>query len=192
MGNEIRTGGGSTVGSDGKETEIYTEGGSAIGKDVNIDEGDFVGRDKNDWRKTNEQANQYAPNVTVNVNPANPDPAPPTPRKRLMPEVEQEIRRNISDLTKSLGEVREALIDLRGTVHTNNKLTEQTINLLVDQVKAAQEIARKAEEKVATIGGVNLVMKEKPISDLKINTALGLLAFIALSIGYWVYQNSGI
>lgn len=200
------------------QTEINTEGGAVVGEGgaVNIDQGNFIGRDQHD-NSTHEASieahtevgNDVTDSVIVHgrgntvdqskhndgvinivVNPAEPAKPPPAEsRKRLMPEVEMEIRSNIKDLNTALNNLSTVVIELKGTVTTNNLLTQQTITLLSQQVEAAQQIAQRAEAEVGKLYGVNLVY-QKQVSDWKINAALGLLVVIAAAVVYWIYHSA--
>lgn len=200
------------------KAEINTEGGSVIGEggSVSIDKGDFVGRDQ--YENTEGDRVEASTSVgkdvrdssivhgtgntvehrsnkndgVINVIVNQPDPAPPPApygRKRLMPEVEMEIRGNIRELNSSLTRLSEVVLELKGTVNTNNLLTQQTVNLLAQQVETAQEIAKRAEAEVGKLYGVNLVY-QKQVSDWKVNIALGLLVVIAGAVVYWVYHSA--
>lgn len=103
--------------------------------------------------------------VVVNVERQRDTPAQ-RDRGRLMPEVEIELRNNITQLTKTVYEFNRALSDsltkLEATVSLNSKLTEQQIAVIHEQIRITRS---QSEQQIQAIERQTELMR-KQFSDV--------------------------
>lgn len=148
--------------SGGVEQDVGKRGAGAGG---DISESEIVTGDKNRLRRDDA-------NVIVNIGPQK--TVSGRGRGRLMPEVEQELRGNISELTK-------AIIRLEGVVDKNNTLSSVQIEAIREQVKAMREQAETTARHLSSLTGMGIITPTRPVPRWMPYAMIIFLAIIAVS-----------
>lgn len=124
------------------QRHIDTGGGASVGGDVDAGR-DVTGRDR--------------ANVTVNVGSSERSAnAPAQTGGRIMPEVEQELRRYIYDLTK-------AVSSLEVTVTKNNDFSKEQIATVKEQIVAIRQQSVILDRQLNSLMGLGVVAPARPL-----------------------------
>lgn len=161
--------------------------GDYISGDVGADGKDIVVGKQIDTRSNDQSLTVYF------QQPPAPQPEPHR-GSRLMPQVEQELRADIKQITAALFKVEAAVIKVESALSANSQVTSEQISAMrqttAEQVNAMRATIATIEKRFNDLAPLNLVTTDRNLPSWAGYATLILLTATAIFVGILVVQNA--
>lgn len=161
--------------------------GDYISGDVDEDGKDVVVGKNIDTRRNEQKVNVYLQHPPSQTQPE-------SSKGRLMPQVEQELRGDIKQITAALFKVEAAVIKVESALSANSQVTSEQISAMRqttnEQVSAMRATIATIEQRFNNLAPLNLVESDRNLPSWAGYATLILLTATAIFVGILVVQNA--